>query len=84
VAFIPLLIVVWKEITETGKEEPVKLAALMAMFAEMTQLDYHPKLFVAIILMICGIYYLIHDTPSNPPLNSSQRFALRVRGGGGS
>jgi len=55
-AFIPLILSVWKKMEKIGKGQIIKITAVLAMFVEMTQLDYHPKLFTLMILIV-GLFF---------------------------
>jgi hypothetical protein len=49
VAFLPLLIAGWQWMREKGREEKIAVAAVLCMAAELTQLDYRPKMFILLI-----------------------------------
>jgi hypothetical protein len=54
---IPLLIAARKWFDDRGRGEIFTMAVVLAMVAEMTQLDYHPKLFVIVILITCLVIF---------------------------
>ena len=55
-AMIPLLLEGGKWMAENGRKEIFVLAAWMMMAVTMTQLDYHPKLFLFLILGIIAAW----------------------------
>jgi hypothetical protein len=56
VGFLPLLVAGWRWMKDTGGEEVMAMVAVMCMAAELTQLDYRPKLFLLIMVGIAIIF----------------------------